>query len=193
MAKNIAPKLHLVTLGEDQNSSLRRRAAAVEKIDAGIKKIIKNMFAVMKLEGGIGLAAPQVGIALRIIVIDIPQNEKERIKFALINPRITAHAEETQILYERCLSVPGKEGLVPRFAWVEAAGLNEKGKEKKIKASGIIAQALQHETDHLDGILFIDKAVQVAAMGTLSIPDIQNAPSCNLLTKNHKCEDGVEL
>ena len=131
---------------------LRQIAEPVAKIDRKIKKILDEMTETMYQAEGIGLAAPQVGISLRIVVIDVGQELIE-----LINP-VIIEADGSATEPEGCLSVPGMYGEVERCTSVIVEGLNRTGKKVRISASGLLARALQHEIDHLNGVLFIDRA-----------------------------------
>lgn len=114
------------------------------------------MFETMYAASGIGLAAPQVGVGKRVIVVDVTPVEKESAPLALINPEIMERmgcVEGT----EGCLSIPGVEGVVPRAETVLVRGLDPQGNPFQVRAEGLLARALQHEIDHLDGILFIDR------------------------------------
>lgn len=131
---------------------LRQKAKKVGIIDGSIPKLVKNMIETMRAASGVGLAAPQVGIPLRVIVIGIPDQEP----FALINPQIVRKSGE-RIIEEGCLSIPGYIGQVTRAVSVTAKGLDPKGKEVRIKGTELLAQALEHEINHLNGILYIDQ------------------------------------
>jgi len=131
---------------------LKEQAAAVEKIDRKIKQLLDNMARTMYDAEGIGLAGPQVGASLRIVVIDIGEGLIE-----LINPVVTER-EGSECNTEGCLSIPGVFGEVERSAKVTVEGLSREGKKQCIKATGMLARALQHEIDHLDGVLFIERA-----------------------------------
>ena len=109
------------------------------------------MFETMHSVGGVGLAAPQIGIPLRVIVISIPEGED----IALINPKLVRRKGE-RLINEGCLSVPGYVGEIKRAESVTVKGRNQNGKEIQIKADGLLAQALQHEIDHLNGVLYVD-------------------------------------
>ncbi len=134
---------------------LRSKAKKVEKITDKTKELINSMLDTMYKNNGVGLAAPQVGILQQIIVIDI--GEGNLVK--LINPEIIKSSSEQKIREEGCLSVPGKTGSVIRAKEVVVKGLNEDGKEVTYEAQDMLARAFQHEIDHLNGILFIDKIV----------------------------------
>mgnify|MGYP003371532473 FL=1 len=131
---------------------LRKKAREVELIDDKIRELIEDMLETMHKYNGVGLAAPQVGILKRIVVIDLYDgNEPLR----LINPKILK-TKGTQEVEEGCLSFPNQYAKMIRPEEVTAEALNEKGEKIKIKAKGLLAQAICHELEHLDGILFID-------------------------------------
>jgi peptide deformylase len=132
---------------------LRMKAKKVNKIDERTRLLISDMVDTMYHEQGVGLAAPQVGVLKRIIVVDIGEGVH-----ALINPEIISKAGES-VEYEGCLSIPGIKGKVARPAKVVVKALNPEGEEIEIKAEGLMARALCHEIDHLDGVLFIDKMI----------------------------------
>jgi len=131
---------------------LREKAKKIPKIDASINKLIDDMIETMQQEGGVGLAAPQVGVSLRVIVVQMP--EKQPI--TVVNPKVVRRSGERELM-EGCLSVPGYQGEVKRSITVVAKGMNRQGKEIRIKATGLMAQALEHEIDHLNGVLYIDR------------------------------------
>lgn len=131
---------------------LRQQAKTVPKVDAGIRKLAKDMIATMQEVSGCGLAANQVGVLQKIFVYDDGNGPG-----ALINPKIVKASGE-QIGVEGCLSVPGLRGDVRRASEVEIKGLDLRGKTIKIKAEGFLARIFQHELDHLNGILFVDRA-----------------------------------
>ena len=131
---------------------LRQKAKRIRSIDGSIRKLIKDMLATMHAAPGVGLAAPQVGIPLRVIVICPPEQED----IALINPQIVRKKGE-RLVKEGCLSLPGYIGEVKRAESVTVKGLNPDGKEVRIKAEELLAQALEHEIDHLNGVLYIDR------------------------------------
>lgn len=142
----------IVLLG---NKILREQAKAVPKITKNILKLLDNMADTLYSEKGVGLAAPQVGVAKRVVVIDVGEGLVE-----LINPEIIKfEGQETDT--EGCLSIPDTVGDVTRAATVEVKFQDRRGREHMIQASGLYARALQHEIDHLDGIMFIDRAQKV--------------------------------
>ncbi len=135
---------------------LRKTARAVAPADmAQLKALIPDMFAAMYAAPGIGLAAPQVGVLLRLIVIDL-QPEKVLTPFVLINPEILSVSEEKATREEGCLSLPEQYADVTRPAWVKVRYQDEHGARKEIEGDGLLAACLQHEIDHLNGVLFID-------------------------------------
>ena len=143
---------------------LKKVSEPVKRIDKKVKRILKDMTDTLYKSGnGIGLAAPQVGILQRIVVIDL-QDGKGLLE--LINPVITKK-EGSRIACEGCLSVPNFEGEVERAEYVECEYTDPHGKKQFIAADGLLAVCLQHEADHLDGILFTDKAVTI----TLKAPE----------------------
>ena len=134
------------------DSALRQKAKRVRTIDGSIQKLIGDMLETMHADPvRVGLAAPQVGVPLRVIVIGIPEQED----IVLINPKIVRRSGE-RVLNEGCLSVPGYVGEIKRAESVTAKGRNPSGKEVRIKADELLAQALEHEIDHLNGILYVD-------------------------------------
>ncbi len=131
---------------------LKEKALRVGKVDKRIRQLLSNMAETMYEADGVGLAAPQVGVSLRVIVIDIGEGLVE-----LINPQIISQ-EGAEIGLEGCLSIPGIYGEVKRYSKVTVEALNSQGKKVKYSGEGLLGRALQHEIDHLEGILFIDKA-----------------------------------
>jgi peptide deformylase len=131
---------------------LRRKAKEVRRVTPEIRKLIEAMCPAMYANDGIGLAAPQIGESVRVITYDV-EGEPE----ALINPKIVKAEGEEKAL-EGCLSVPRINGEVTRAQVVKVRGLDENGKLKRLQAEGLLARVLQHEIDHLDGVLFIDRA-----------------------------------
>ena len=139
----------------DGDPVLRQKAEPVTQITKKVRRLIKDMVETMVAAEGVGLAAPQVGVSQRIIVVDVGEGP-----MAFINPEIQL-SSGTQLDVEGCLSVPGVWGYVERAMEVVVTGLDENGKPTKIKADEFLARALQHEIDHLDGVLFIDKILEI--------------------------------
>lgn len=134
---------------------LRTKAEPVADITDDVRTLISDMFETMYAEDGVGLAAPQVGIGQRVIVVD-PRDEGVE-PFALVNPQIQSASDETEKGEEGCLSLPGLKELVDRSTTVVVTGLSDAGEPVTIEAEGLLARILQHEIDHVDGILFIDR------------------------------------
>ena len=130
---------------------LRQKARRVKVIDASIHKLVEDMIDSMHYHEGVGLAANQVGVLRRVIVIEMLE-EPVRV---LINPVIIKQEGEREV-EEGCLSVPEYRGRITRAVWVRAKALDQGGKDVRIRAEGLLAQALEHEIDHLNGILYID-------------------------------------
>jgi peptide deformylase len=135
---------------------LKRKAEAVDSIDAGIRRLVDDMIETMYAAPGIGLAAPQVGVSKRIIVVDISSREEKHPLIVLINPEIQ-EADGLIECDEGCLSFPGYTATVERALRVIVHGLNKEGKPVEIEGADLLARALQHEIDHLEGILFVDR------------------------------------
>jgi peptide deformylase len=144
---------------------LRRVAKKVDPKEIGdplFQQLIDDMFETMYAAPGVGLAAPQVNISKRLFVIDTGEDEEhpQGTKHAVINPKIESVNEEVE-LHEGCLSVPGFIGDIVRYERVVVTGLDRLGKKLKLEGSDLFAQALQHEIDHLNGVLYIDKAKNI--------------------------------
>jgi peptide deformylase len=137
---------------------LRQKALPVKKITKRLQKLAGDMEETMRAASGVGLAAPQVGVGLRLIVVDVGEGP-----IVIFNPEIVER-DGQDIDVEGCLSIPGVNGYVERSAWVKVAGLDGKGRPLLVEGTDLLARALQHEIDHLDGILFTDKATSVVAV-----------------------------
>jgi peptide deformylase len=134
-----------------EDSLLRQKAKKVSRIDGSIQRLIDDMIETMQRANGVGLAAPQIGVPLRVIVVQMPGEEP----IALINPEIARRNGEQEVT-EGCLSVPGYCGEIKRSAEVTVKGKNRRGKAVRIRAAGLMAEAFEHEIDHLNGVLYID-------------------------------------
>ncbi len=143
---------------------LRGKAKRIRTVDASTRRLAEDMIETMYQAGGVGLAANQVGVLQRVIVIQLPEDEDPRV---LINPEIVRSEGEREV-EEGCLSIPGYRGLVKRSVTVRAKALDRNGKQVRIKAEELLAQALEHEIDHLDGILYIDRLVNRESLRKLS-------------------------
>ncbi|MDA9684226.1 peptide deformylase [Candidatus Pelagibacter bacterium] len=135
---------------------LRKRSTPVEEVNNDLRKLLNDMLETMYEAPGIGLAAVQVGILKRLIVIDISKNKEKKEPLFLINPKLTFKSKNTSVYEEGCLSLPGHFAEIERPAECHLTFIDYSGKEKNLKAQGLLATCIQHEIDHLDGILFID-------------------------------------
>ena len=135
---------------------LRKKSESVEKVDANLKKLLDDMLETMYSAPGIGLAAVQVGILKRLIVIDISKEKEKKNPLFLINPVITFKSKNFSTYEEGCLSLPGHFAEIERPAECHLNYVDYNGKKQEIKAEGLLATCIQHELDHLDGVLFID-------------------------------------
>ena len=134
---------------------LRSKSNEVKKINENTKELIENMIDSMEAADGIGLAAPQIGILQRVIVVKVEDDLR-----ILINPTVIVK-EGDSMAEEGCLSVPGKTGIVKRAEKATIEGFNENSEKVKYKLEGLKARAFLHEIDHLDGVLFVDKAIEI--------------------------------
>ena len=147
---------------------LRRKAHTITKFDKSLQTLIDDMVETMREAPGVGLAAPQIGLSERLIVVEYYEREEDEEKedapkkvWAVLNPEIVKSSEEKLMGVEGCLSIPGLVGEVGRHAAIQVKGLNRHGKPVKIKADGWLARIFQHEIDHLNGVLFPDRATRV--------------------------------
>lgn len=135
---------------------LARKALPVAVVDDRVRALIRDMFETMYAAEGVGLAATQVGVGKRVIVVDVSPVDETIAPVAVVNPEIVDR-EGSVTGVEGCLSIPGVQGEVCRAETVEVRGKDEQGRPVRIRAAGILSRALQHEIDHLDGVLFIDR------------------------------------
>ena len=143
---------------------LRRKANKVTTFDKSFQQLVDDMIETMRAAPGVGLAAPQVGISQRLLVMEFGDEEDEEAPkklFVFVNPEIVKSSEEKVTGVEACLSVPGMAGEVERHQTLVVNGLNRFGKPVKHKLEGWTARIFQHENDHLDGVLFTDRATKV--------------------------------
>lgn len=147
------------------NPILRRKAHPVSNFDDALQVLIDDMVETMRLAPGVGLAAPQVGVSQRVIVVEYTTNEEDEAApkklYTLVNPEITVIGAETEIGMEGCLSLPGLLGEVDRALQISVKALNRHGRPVRIKARDWLARIFQHEVDHLDGVVFTDKAEKI--------------------------------
>ena len=153
------PIREIVTI-EDDNPILRRRARLVRRVTPAIQELMDDMVETMRDAPGVGLAAPQVNVPLRVIVVEVPIDFEDLDAgtwlYTLANPEIVKAIKEQEEGEEGCLSIPELHGYVDRAIGVTVQALNRDGKKIRIKATGFLARVLQHEVDHLNGILFTD-------------------------------------
>jgi peptide deformylase len=136
---------------------LRTEAEEVTSFDDDLRALVRDMFETMYHAEGIGLAAPQVGVSTRVIVVDLRREDREDEPLALVNPRLTWESGHTEKLPEGCLSIPGLEEVVERATEVRVEAHDPEGRPVSVEAGELLARALQHEIDHLDGVLFLDR------------------------------------
>ena len=159
----------ILPLVHTPNPVLRRKTKQVKNIDRRIRKLVDDMIETMHDAQGVGLAANQVGVSLRVAVIQLPEDEEATV---LINPKVMRKEGERELESEGCLSVPGYRGTVKRAEKIRVRALNIDGKEFRIRAADdLLAQALEHETDHLDGLLYLDRLVSEDALWKERPPD----------------------
>ena len=135
---------------------LRKKCEPLEKVNDETRKLMDEMLETMYEAPGIGLAAVQIGILKKLIVIDISKGEEKKNPLFLVNPKIVHQSKETSIYEEGCLSLPGQFAEIERPAKCIVNYIDYNGKENELKANGLLATCVQHEIDHLNGILFID-------------------------------------
>ena len=135
---------------------LRKKSAPLEKVDDELRSLLDDMLETMYAAPGIGLAAVQVGVLKRLIVIDVSKDQEKKDPLFLINPEITHRSKQTSVHEEGCLSLPGHFAEIERPAECQIKFIDYSGKEKELNAKGLLATCIQHEVDHLNGVLFID-------------------------------------
>jgi peptide deformylase len=147
------------------NPILRDKSHRVRRVTPDIEQLVDDMFETMEEARGVGLAAVQVGVPVRVIVVQIPEDMEDEpdagTTLALVNPELARTSDEMEDGVEGCLSVPGLIGMVPRHTYATVKGLDMQGKKVRIRAQGYLARVLQHEIDHLNGVLFIDHAGEI--------------------------------
>lgn len=143
----------------DEDPILRKKSKIVANFNNRLEVLIDDMYETMDVAYGVGLAAPQVGILKRLIVVD-NRDEEENKRFYMLNP-VILEKEGEEISMEGCLSIPGKQGIVKRAKNIKVKYNDLTGKEKIMEAEDFLARIIQHEMDHLDGILYTDKAIEM--------------------------------
>lgn len=153
----------ILTITHNGDPILRRKAQPINDItNADVQKLIDSLMETALQSNGVGIAAPQVSQSYRLFIVASRPNPRypnapEMKPIAMINPKITAYSEEMRKDWEGCLSVPGFRGLVPRYQAIEVKYLNREGEIKQQELTGFVARIFQHELDHLDGLLFLDR------------------------------------
>ena len=161
--------MSILPLVQMPNPVLRRKTKQVKNIDRRIRKLVDDMIETMHAERGVGLAANQVGVSMRVAVIQLPDDDEPTI---LINPKVMRKEGEREVEGEGCLSIPGYRGTVVRAEKIRVRALDIDGKEFRIRAADdLLAQALEHETDHLDGALYLDRLVNDDALWEEARPE----------------------
>jgi peptide deformylase len=145
----------LLEILQAPHPTLKARAEPVARIDDDLRRLVRDMFETMYQAPGIGLAAPQIGVLQRLVVIDVAEGE-ERHPMALVNPEIVWRSDQLATAEEGCLSLPNQFAEVTRPEAIRLRFSDEHGQEREIEADGLLARCIQHEVDHLDGILFVD-------------------------------------
>ena len=145
----------LISIIKIPDPVLRQIAKPVEEITDGVRQLLNDMTATMYDAPGIGLAAPQINVSQRLVVIDCGKDDLPKL-YKMVNPEIIALSEEYSVLEEGCLSIPDQTAEVKRPAEVSIRYLDEKGATQTLTADGLLAACIQHEIDHLNGVLFID-------------------------------------
>jgi peptide deformylase len=161
----------IITIG---HPTLRLKARKVTKFGSELKKLIDDMVETMRVAPGVGLAAPQINIPERIIVVELPADEEEGKPaelYAFVNPEIIKVSHDTEEGQEGCLSIPGYLGEVPRHTMVVVRGQDAFGKPQRIRAYDYLARIFQHEIDHLDGVLFIDRVTDPSKIRRITDED----------------------
>jgi peptide deformylase len=172
------PELEILTVDDpEQLHVLRSKSKKVQRVTPKLVALARRMLETMRQANGVGLAAPQVGLLMRFFVAELPEDEETgepAETFILFNPEIVKGRGE-QIGYEGCLSIPGYIGEVARHDQVTVEGLDESGQAVRLRVEGYLARVLQHEIDHLDGILFTDKLTDPATLQPVPVGDEEMA------------------
>ena len=165
---------------------LRRKAKKINKITTETRKLIEDMIETMRDAPGVGLAAPQVGVSQRLIVVEYAEDDEpdrpetdppvKKKLYVVVNPEIIWASDEMVEGTEGCLSIPGWVGDVMRHQAVVVKGLNREGHKIKIKAEGWLARIFQHEVDHVDGVLYIDRLISPDSLRRWPPPEEEGAP-----------------
>jgi peptide deformylase len=149
------------------NPVLKRRSSKITRFDGALANLVDDMLETMHAASGVGLAAPQIGVSKRLIIVEMPEDEEYEAagqRYVMCNPDIVKASRETEIGQEGCLSVAGYVGWVERAEQVIVRGQDLRGKKVQVKAKGYLARAFQHEIDHLNGVLYVDLAEEGSVM-----------------------------
>jgi peptide deformylase len=160
----------LLEMKYEPDPILREKGRRIKSFDAALRKLVEDMFETMHAHNGVGLAAPQIGQSIRLLVAELEPDRQEGekgFKVALCNPELVKASDEMETGVEGCLSIPGWIGEVPRHVSVTVKGQTPEGKEVRIKAENYYARVLQHEIDHLNGVLFTDRIVDLSTFRRL--------------------------
>ena len=147
------PQRKIIT---EPDTILRKKSVALEKVDNELQELMDDMLETMYAAPGIGLAGVQVGVLKRLIVIDVSGDKEKKNPLFLVNPEIISKSNDTSVYEEGCLSLPGYFAEIERPAECQIKYVDYNGKKKEMRANGLLATCIQHEVDHLNGILFID-------------------------------------
>ena len=161
----------IITIG---HPTLRQKARKVTRFGPELQQLVDDMIETMRNAPGVGLAAPQVNVAERVIVIETPADEEEGTPaelYVFVNPEIVKTSREKEEGQEGCLSIPGYVGDVERHTWIVVRGQDVRGRPQRIRAHDYLARIFQHEIDHLDGVLFIDRITDPAKLRRVTAQD----------------------
>lgn len=165
----------IITLG---HPTLRQKARKVTRFGPEVQQLINDMVETMRAAPGVGLAAPQVDVQERIVVVELPADEEEGLPaelYAFVNPEIVKASRETEEGEEGCLSIPGYIGEVERSTEIVIRGQDALGKPQRLKARDYLARIFQHEIDHLEGVLFIDRVTDPSKIRRITAEEAANA------------------
>jgi peptide deformylase len=165
----------IVTIG---HPTLRQKARKVTKFGPEVQRLIEDMIETMRAAPGVGLAAPQVNVPERIIVVELPADEEEGLPaelYAFVNPEIVKAGRDVEEGEEGCLSIPGYLGEVARSTEVVIRGQDAQGKPQRVKARDYLARIFQHEIDHLEGVLFIDRVTDPSKIRRITVEETKEA------------------
>ena len=172
------PKLEILTVDDpQQHAVLRSKSRKVQKVTPKLAAFAERMLETMRAANGVGLAAPQVGILLRLFVVELPEDEEDELPpetYILFNPEIVKSKGE-EIGFEGCLSIPGYIGEVARQEEITVKGLDERGRKVRFRLEGYLARVFQHEIDHLNGVLYTDRLTDPDTFRPVEVGDEETA------------------